>query len=96
MGVPPAKLHEKPAFTSRCAGFSTLSTWRWKVAEYSTDRILPAIVGDGVSGLYSAWRLMEAMPGSRIALFEGSERLGSRLLSLTPPDAPHLRAVCAV
>ena len=32
------------------------------------------------------------MPGAKIALFEGSNRIGGRLLSLTPPGAPHLRA----
>jgi monoamine oxidase len=51
-----------------------------------------AIVGGGVSGAYCAWRLKEAMPGSKIGLFEGSDRIGGRLLSLTPPGAPHLRA----
>jgi monoamine oxidase len=58
----------------------------------SSDILDIAIVGGGVSGVYSAWRLKEAFPGKRIALFEGSDRIGGRLLSLTPPGAPHLRA----
>jgi monoamine oxidase len=58
----------------------------------SSDILDIAIVGGGVSGAYSAWRLKEAFPASQIALFEGSDRVGGRLLSLTPPDAPHLRA----
>lgn len=48
-----------------------------------------AIVGGGVSGIYSAWRLKTDDDGDRdIKLFEGSHRLGGRLLSATPPDMP--------
>jgi monoamine oxidase len=66
-----------------------------------------AIVGGGVSGLYSGWRLLtadaqrsqtlRAMVAGRdgrplkVGLFEGSRRLGGRLLSLTPPGMPHIR-----
>jgi monoamine oxidase len=53
-----------------------------------------AIVGGGVSGIYSGWRLLrDTAPGStpRIALFETSERLGGRLLSVTPPEIPTAR-----
>jgi hypothetical protein len=51
-----------------------------------------AIVGGGVSGLYSGWRLLvdhespDASP--KVAIFEGSERLGGRLLSVIPPKIP--------
>jgi hypothetical protein len=72
------------------------------------DNILDvAIVGGGVSGVYSAWRLMtsqtqkserlEQMLSKRgedrlkIAVFEGSHRIGGRLLSVTPPGMPNTR-----
>jgi monoamine oxidase len=54
-----------------------------------------AIVGAGMSGLYSAWRLLNdapaAQPKPRITVFEGSHRVGGRLLSLTPPGMPNTR-----
>lgn len=52
-----------------------------------------AIVGAGVSGLYSAWRLQQDgdTHGRRVVLFEGSHRIGGRLLSVTPPGMPDAR-----
>jgi monoamine oxidase len=54
-----------------------------------------AIVGGGVSGIYSAWRLLrDAAPGApppRVAVFESSPRLGGRLLSVVPPKIPNAR-----
>jgi len=66
-----------------------------------------AIIGGGISGVYSAWRLMTsdlsqsdvlskmaaARPDKklRVGVYEGSDRIGGRLLSLTPPDMPHIR-----
>src|SRR5262245_9273917 len=60
-----------------------------------------AIVGGGVSGIYTGWRLVTAKPregrhlrpaGStgkiRVAVFEGSDRIGGRLLSARPPGFP--------
>ena len=58
-----------------------------------------AIVGGGVSGIYCGWRLLAADPGrlqilgrrasngrkGRVKLFEGSRRIGGRLLSARPP-----------
>ena len=45
-----------------------------------------AVVGGGVSGAYSAWRLQEAQGAkSKIALFEYSDRIGGRLYSITIP-----------
>ncbi|MFY9826042.1 MAG: NAD(P)/FAD-dependent oxidoreductase [Thermoanaerobaculia bacterium] len=48
-----------------------------------------AIVGGGVSGLYSAWRLLcDAVAHGRklrVIVFEGSKRIGGRLVSLKPP-----------
>ena len=51
-----------------------------------------AVVGGGVAGTYAAWRLKSERPEARITLFEGSDRLGGRLHSITPPGMPHLRA----
>lgn len=53
-----------------------------------------AIVGAGVSGVYSGWRMLKAGAGKaspRITVFEGSDRVGGRLLSLTPPGMPGTR-----
>jgi monoamine oxidase len=58
-----------------------------------------AIVGGGVSGIYSGWRLVTAAPGEskklstwsgangklKVVVFEGSDRIGGRLLSARPP-----------
>jgi monoamine oxidase len=51
-----------------------------------------AVVGGGVSGAYSAWRLQDALgPKSKIALFEYSDRIGGRLYSITIPGLPHVK-----
>ena len=64
-----------------------------------------AIVGGGISGIYSAWRLVTADPTSvrilgrpvstgsrlRVTVFEGSQRVGGRLLSVRATD---LSAIC--
>jgi hypothetical protein len=64
-----------------------------------------AVVGAGISGIYSAWRLVTADPASlrilgrpvstgrrlRVTVFEGSQRVGGRLLSAQAPD---LSAIC--
>jgi monoamine oxidase len=61
-----------------------------------------AIVGGGISGIYSGWRLATAKPGEcatlkgptgkndklKVAVFEGSQRIGGRLLSARPPGFP--------
>src|SRR5215468_1629058 len=51
-----------------------------------------AIVGGGVSGVYSAWRLKQADPNRNIVVFEGSGHIGGRLLSVRPPDIPNMVA----
>jgi monoamine oxidase len=49
-----------------------------------------AIVGAGVSGLYTAWRLLMDNPKLSIRIYELSERIGGRLLSVQPPRMPHV------
>jgi monoamine oxidase len=65
-----------------------------------------AIAGGGISGIYTAWRLLtadlapstqlaawaKARPNGklRVAVFEGSQRIGGRLLSAKPPGMPHV------
>ena len=52
-----------------------------------------AIVGGGVSGAYSAWRLQQEKGSKwRIALFEYSDRIGGRLYTITLPGLPHVKA----
>jgi monoamine oxidase len=52
-----------------------------------------AIVGAGVSGLYSGWRWLSSPQGQggRVAVFEMSHRVGGRLLSAQPPGMPEAR-----
>ena len=50
-----------------------------------------AVVGAGVSGVYSAWRLASRGSGARICVFEAETRIGGRLLSVTPPGIPNAR-----
>lgn len=56
------------------------------------EKIDVAIVGGGVSGVYSAWRLQRANPKRKIVVFEGSEDVGGRLLSVRPPDISNMVA----
>lgn len=75
-------------------------------ANVNNDEILDVgIVGGGVSGIYTGWRLMLADPTRlrilgqplsngrklRVKLFEGSRRIGGRLLSARPPG---MSAIC--
>lgn len=56
------------------------------------EKIDIAIVGGGVSGVYSAWKLKTKYPNKKIVLFEGSDHIGGRLLSVTPPGIPNMVA----
>jgi hypothetical protein len=58
----------------------------------SNEKVDIAIVGGGVSGVYSAWRLKLANPKSKIVVFEASGRIGGRLLSIRPPDISNMVA----
>jgi monoamine oxidase len=51
-----------------------------------------AVVGAGISGAYSAWRLKERYPEKHVALFEYSNRVGGRLYSVPLPGMPHINA----
>jgi protoporphyrinogen oxidase len=51
-----------------------------------------AIIGGGVSGIYSAWRLRKADPKRKVILFEASDHVGGRLLSVQPPDVSNMVA----
>ena len=69
-------------------------------ANAGTEEVLDvAIVGGGVSGIYSGWRMLMGDPTQlkilgrpvsdgrrlRVKVFEGSHRIGGRLLSARPP-----------
>ena len=51
-----------------------------------------AIVGGGVSGIYSAWKLKQKHPKKKIEIFEASDHIGGRLLSVQPPDIDNMVA----
>lgn len=51
-----------------------------------------AIIGAGISGLYSGWKLKKKYPSKNIVVFEASKRVGGRLLSVTPPGIPNMVA----
>jgi monoamine oxidase len=51
-----------------------------------------AIIGGGVSGVYSAWKLKQKYPAKKIVVFEGWDHIGGRLLSVTPPNIPDMVA----
>lgn len=51
-----------------------------------------AIIGGGVSGVYSAWKLKQKYPAKKIVVFEGGDHIGGRLLSVTPPGIPDMVA----
>ncbi|HMQ64272.1 MAG TPA: FAD-dependent oxidoreductase [Flavilitoribacter sp.] len=52
-----------------------------------------AVIGGGVSGAYSAWRLQQAYGKTqKIGLFEYSNRIGGRLYTVTLPGLPNVKA----
>ena len=57
------------------------------------DTLDTVIVGAGVGGLYTAWRLIGCgQPPGGIAVFEASARAGGRLLSVTMPGTTGIAA----
>ncbi len=52
-----------------------------------------AIIGGGISGVYSAWRLKQCFGDKKsVAVYEHSDRIGGRLLSVKLPDMPNVVA----
>ncbi len=51
-----------------------------------------AVVGGGVSGCYTAWRLKNQFPDRSVVVLEASPRIGGRLLSVRPPGIPNMVA----
>lgn len=56
------------------------------------EKIDIAIVGGGISGVYCAWRLQQKFRGKKIVVFEGSNHIGGRLLSVKPPGIDNMVA----
>lgn len=50
------------------------------------------IVGGGVSGVYSAWRLLTTGQARSVTVLEAEDRIGGRLLSASPPGIPNMVA----
>jgi monoamine oxidase len=61
-------------------------------SKMANQKIDIAIIGGGVSGVYSAWRLKKHHPEKKIVVFEGSDHIGGRLLSVRPPDIRNMVA----
>lgn len=58
----------------------------------SNEKVDIAIIGGGVSGAYCAWRLQKMNRASNVVLFEASDHIGGRLLSVRPPDISNMVA----
>jgi monoamine oxidase len=48
----------------------------------TSNKVDVAVIGGGMSGLYTAWRLLEARRFEKVAVYEASGRIGGRLLTL--------------
>src|SRR4029453_12184199 len=51
-----------------------------------------AIVGGGVSGVFAAWRLLTEGKKNSVTVFEASDHIGGRLLSVPAPKIPNMVA----
>eukprot|EP01035_Chromulina_nebulosa_P064065 gene64065-87620_t len=59
----------------------------------ASKKVDVAVIGGGVAGAYSAWRLQKANgKKSKVALYEYSDRIGGRLFSRTLPGMPNVVA----
>ena len=50
------------------------------------------VVGGGVSGVYSAWRILAKNPQKKVLVVEASDHIGGRLLSVKPPGIGNMVA----
>ena len=50
------------------------------------------VIGGGVAGLYTAWRLKEATPSLDVTVLEQDTRFGGRLYSVNMPGMPNVAA----
>lgn len=58
-----------------------------------TDNILDvAVVGGGLSGVYSAWRLLTDGGKKSVTVYEADKHIGGRILSVKPPDIDNMVA----
>lgn len=57
-----------------------------------SQKIDYAIIGGGIGGVYSAWRLKQAYPDKNVVVFEFSDRIGGRLLSVEFDKVPNMKA----
>jgi monoamine oxidase len=63
------------------------------VSRFTADTLDTAVVGAGVGGLYTTWRLLACgQPPDGIGVFEASERVGGRLFSVSKPGTPGIAA----
>jgi monoamine oxidase len=85
------------AYDARCqlVGADSYSKDRMMAGSGRKQQVLDvAIVGGGVSGVYAGWRLLGAQKAKAkmkaVTLFEQSDRIGGRLLSVQVPGIPHV------
>lgn len=70
-----------------------MSNSKSSVEQSNTSNLDIAIIGGGVSGTYSAWRLQSTFGAKqKIGLFEYSNRIGGRLYSRKLPGLPNVIA----
>lgn len=60
--------------------------------EHGDEHYDVAVIGGGVSGVYTAWRLKQEKPELKVAVFEYGDRIGGRLYSYPMPGMPHIKA----
>ncbi len=51
-----------------------------------------AVIGGGISGVYTAWRLKQSNKKLKVAVFEYGDRIGGRLYSYPMPGMPNIKA----
>jgi monoamine oxidase len=66
--------------------------WLRKKGGAVNRKIDYAVVGGGIGGAYSAWRIKQAMPNKRVVLLEHSNRIGGRLFTRPLPGIESVNA----